>query len=285
MIEDISGNHRPDDSLIDTGVPSAARVYDALQGGQTNFAVDRAVATAALESFPGGQQAATHDIRAQRRFLAWAVRHLAEAGVTQFLDIGSGIPTGHDTHDIAEDVTPEARVVYVDKDPIVLAHAHELLPAPGAGGTTTTTAFLLGDLCAPEDMLTAAAHTLDLGHPVALILGAVLHFEHACDPHDAVRRLLDRLAGGSYMVITHLAADIQPDEMAQLAASTPPNAGYQFKMRTQGEVERFFDELEPLEPGVGSLDVWNTHHRIEGLDPLEHWSTPYHVGIGRKTAL
>jgi SAM-dependent methyltransferase len=264
---------------IDTTVAHPARVYDAMLGGTAHFDPDRYVAGLLMEAFPGGADAARSDVRSNRAFLRWAVRHLAiDHGVRQFLDIGSGIPNADNVHAVAQQAAADARIVYVDNDPVVLAHAHELLRSTDQGATD----YVNQDLRDPAGILEAAAGTLDLTQPVAVLLFAILHFEMAGhDPYDLVRQLVDGVAPGSYLAISHLASDIQPAEMAALAESIPPTAVH---MRSRREVARFFDGLELIAPGLTTLDE---RRPLPDHDfPLPAgWTTPYYVGIARKPAL
>jgi len=159
------------DPLIDTTVAHPSRMYDYLLGGVDHFAVDREAVDAAADAV-GGMENARATVRANRVFLVRAVRWLAAQGVRQFLDIGTGIPTMENVHQVAQEAAPESRIVYVDNDPIVLAHAHTLLKSTAEGAT----AYVYGDLRDPEPILTEAARTLDLGRPVAVILVAITHF-------------------------------------------------------------------------------------------------------------
>ncbi|WFF04904.1 SAM-dependent methyltransferase [Micromonospora sp. WMMD1076] len=193
-----------------------------------------------------------------RRFLRRAVRHLAgEAGIRQFLDIGTGIPTADNTHEVAQSTDPRARVVYVDNDPIVLAHARALLTSSPEGAT----AYLDADLRDPERIL---AHpdlrrTLDFSQPVALMLLAVLHFVPDGEgPHAIVGRLLDALPAGSYLAASHATHDYLPAEVAAEVKAAARGGGPHgvINLRSREEVVRFFDGLEPVEPGVCSVAEW-----------------------------
>lgn len=266
-------------SAVDLLVAHPARMYDYLLGGTTNFAADRAAVDNAAGAV-GGIEVARATVRANRAFLVRAVRWLvAEAGVRQFLDIGTGIPTMQNVHEVAQEAAPEARVVYVDDDPIVLAHAHELLRSTPEGAT----AFLTGQLREPEDILRQARPTLDFGRPVALMLVAILHFlPDRDDPFGIVAGLLDALPAGSYLALSHLAADIQPDEMAELAKrySTDETVGAEFVWRLRGEVARFFAGLDLVEPGIVVVDDWRPDDATP--DRPAGWVNPFWCGIGVK---
>jgi len=205
---------------------------------------------------------------------AATVRWLAgPAGIRQFLDIGTGIPNDDNVHAVALAIAPDARVVYVDNDPIVLAHAHELLNA-----APDDTAYIHGDLLQPETVLAKAAELLDLDQPVAVVLNAVLHHvPDRDDPHAVVARLMDGVASGSYLAMSHLTDDLQTDEMRALSQSVPSDARYRFAVRSRPDFTRFFDGLELVEPGIVPIDQWR---------PGEWDITPegrYHFGaVGRK---
>ncbi|MEU4591079.1 SAM-dependent methyltransferase [Micromonospora aurantiaca (nom. illeg.)] len=239
---------------IDTTVAHPARRYNYWLGGKDNFQADRDSGDAMAARFPTIRISALEN----RRFLRRAVRHLAgEAGIRQFLDIGTGIPTADNTHEVAQSTDPCARVVYVDNDPIVLAHARALLTSSPEGAT----AYLDADLRDPERIL---AHpdlrrTLDLSQPVALMLLAVLHFvPDGEDPYAIVGRLLDALPAGSYLAASHATHDYLPDELAAEAKAAARGGGPHgvINLRSREEVVRFFDGLELVEPGVCSVAEW-----------------------------
>jgi hypothetical protein len=238
---------------IDISVPHASRMYDYLLGGTDNFAVDREAVERAAAAV-GGIENARADVRANRGFLGRAVRYLAgDAGIRQFLDIGTGIPNPDNVHGVAQATAPEARIVYVDNDPVVLAHAHTLLNSTPRGAT----AYISCDLRDPDTVLDRAAATLDFTQPVAVILVAILHLISDRDhPHRIVERLVEALPSGSYLAISHLSADIQPDAMAELARRLNQAARETFVMRTHAEVACFFDGLDLVEPGVVPVDQW-----------------------------
>ncbi|HZM38542.1 MAG TPA: SAM-dependent methyltransferase [Acidimicrobiales bacterium] len=267
------GFRDPETPKIDPTVPHSARVYDYLLGGQTNFEADRKAAFAAGAAV-GGIEVAQASVRSNRVFLGQVVRWLAgPAGMRQFLDIGTGIPNDDNVHAVALAVAPDARVVYVDNDPIVLAHAHELLnTAPDA------TAYIHGDLLQPETVLAQAAELLDLDRPVAVVLNAVLHHvPERDDPYSVVARLMDGVASGSYLAMSHLTDDLQTEEMRALSQSVPSEARYMFAVRSRADFARFFEGLELVDPGIVPIDQWR---------PDEWDITPegrYHFGaVGRK---
>ena len=236
---------------FDPTVASIARIYDYWLGGKDNFAVDREAAEQAIAANPGIKA----DVRANRAFLARVVRFLAgERGVRQFLDIGTGLPTVSNTHQVAQAVAPACRVVYVDHDPVVLAHAQALLTSTPEGAT----AYLDHDLREVGQILQDASATLDLSQPVALMLLIVLHLiPDGDDPGRIVGRLMDQLAPGSYLVISHPASDIRPAAMAEMARRVNSRlASARGTMRDREQITRFFDGLSVLEPGVVQPQQW-----------------------------
>ncbi len=258
---------------IDTSVAHPARVYDYWLGGKDNFAADRALGDAIMAAVPTIKTMA----RANRAFLRRAVRYLAgEAGVRQFLDIGTGIPTAGNTHEVAQQVAPQARVVYVDNDPIVLVHARALMTSHDAGAT----AFIEADLREPEQILAdpALAATLDLGQPVALMLVAVLlYFRDEEHPQAMVSTVMDALPPGSYLAITHPTADFNADAMAGAVAAAE-HGGITLVPRTRAETEAFFTGLDLVEPGVVPVLAW----RPEPGPQADPHSAYYYAGIARK---
>jgi trans-aconitate methyltransferase len=266
----------PDDGYkppdIDTNVAHQARVYDYLLGGKDNFAADRKVGDKVLQASPG---LAAVGVRANRAFLGRVVRFLAaEAGIRQFLDIGTGIPSANNTHEVAQSVAPESRVVYVDNDPIVLAHARALLVSTPRGRT----AYLDADANDPDTILARAAETLDFSRPVAITLLAILHAIK--DPYALTSRLVDAVPPGSHLAISIPASDIlQPevgDEVARRLNEGIP--GVTMTFRSHAEVTRFFDGLELLEPGVVPVNYW--HPGPGGPDPAS--ALPSYAAVGRK---
>jgi hypothetical protein len=258
----------------DSGIANVARIYDALLGGKDNFAVDREAALRLIEAVPDAARAA----RDNRGFLARAVRFLAgEAGISQFLDIGTGLPAGGHVHEIARKVNPAARVVYADADPLVVAHARALL----AGGASV--AAVEGDVRYPGHLMTmrAVRDLIDFDQPVAVLLVAVLHFvaDSQC-PWSAVRRITDRLAAGSYVVISHVTADEITDDAARRACEAYGGATAPGVTRGKGEIARFFDGLELVPPGIVSVAAWRARQRrADAARPVL-----LYAGIGRKNA-
>jgi hypothetical protein len=262
-----------DPPTFDTSVPHPARVYDYWLGGKDNFAADRETAEAAIKAFPNTALSA----RANRAFLGRVVSFLAgEAGISQFLDIGTGLPTAGNTHEVAQSLVPESRVVYVDNDPIVLSHSAALLTDTSEG----TSAYIHGDLRAVDTIVEQAAATLDYTRPVAVVLVAVLHF--VLDPDEAygiVAQLMSVVPPGSYLAISHLAKDIRPEEMAEFVRqmNARASADAQCVLRTREEVTRFFDGLDLVEPGVVSPPHWRPRSELEAASPCTLWG-----GVARK---
>jgi S-adenosyl methyltransferase len=238
---------------VEAGDPSKAnpaRVYDALLGGKDNFAADRQVAGRLAAAKP----ALLANVRANRAFLGRATRHLAaEAGIRQFLDIGTGLPNLDNTHEVAQRVAPESRIVYVDNDPSVLAHARAILVSQPEGETS----YLHADLRDPEAILTQAAQTLDFEKPVAVMLLGILYMIPDTDePYPIVARLMEAVAPGSYLVISHPASDVDPDAAAEAARQYDSMLPTSQTNRTRAQVMRFFEGLRLLEPGVVPLNRW-----------------------------
>jgi hypothetical protein len=257
---------------FDTSVAHVARVYDYWLGGKDNFAADRAAGEQAIKAFPNIVLSA----RANRAFLARAVRFLAgEAGIRQFLDIGTGIPTANNTHEVAQSVAPESRVVYVDNDPVVLSHARALLTSDPAGAT----AYIEADLRDPQKILASAAQQLDLGRPVALMLMAILqHLGDEDDPYGVVATLLDVLPPGSYLALSHPAKDIDAASMAKMADSLNQMMAEKVTFRGKLAVARFFDGLELVEPGMVQASKWRPGSDLEAASPAALWA-----GVARKS--
>jgi SAM-dependent methyltransferase len=255
---------------LDLTRPSPARVYDFYLGGFHNFAVDREMAGAALELWPELPQI----MRANRAFLRRAVTYLAGAGIRQFLDIGSGIPTVDNVHSVAQEVAPDARVVYVDVDPVAVAHSRAILDGD------PRTAVVQGDVRDPERVLTDPALTglLDLDQPVALLLVALLHFvPDADEPEDVVRRYRDALAPGSYLVVSHASHDGRPEKSGS-HQGLYRRAGSPMTMRSRDQVLGLFDGFDLVDPGVVYLTQWRPDGEA-AVDVPE--AAPGWVGVGR----
>jgi len=258
---------------IDTSVAHPARVYDYWLGGKDNYAADREAAERVLAVTPNLR----FRVRANRAFLARAVRYLAgEAGIRQFLDIGTGIPAANNTHQVAQEVAPDARIVYADNDPIVLTHARALL----ASGPQGATQYVHGDLRDPAPILAAAADTLDVSQPVALMLLGILHLiTDEQDPCQIVAGLMAALAPGSYLALSHPAADIHPGQ-AEAQKRYNERVSTPQTLRSRDQVARFFDGLDLVPPGLVYVHTW----RPDPGDPMPVDATSAHGGVARKPA-
>jgi len=256
---------------LNTSVAHIARVYDYWLGGKDNFAADRAAGEQAIQAYPD----IVYSVRANRAFLARTVRYLAgEAGIRQFLDIGTGIPTANNTHEVAQDVAPGSNVVYVDNDPVVLTHARALLVSGELGHTH----YIDADLRDTGRILAEAAQTLDFSRPVAIMLMAILqHIDEAEDPYAIVDSLLAAVPPGSYLAISHPAADIETEAMAQMAERLNKLMAEKVTFRTRRQVARFFEGLELVEPGMVRVQEWRPTSEIEAKSPAALWG-----GVGRK---
>jgi len=236
---------------LDTRHAHSARVYNYWLGGKDHFAADREAAEQAIAANPG----IVLDVRANRAFLARAVRYLvADRSVRQFLDIGTGLPTASNTHEVAQEADPGARVVYVDNDPVVLSHARALLTSTSEGAKD----YLDADLRDTKAILDAAARTLDFSQPIALMLLIVLHMiPDADDPHEIVATLVRSLAPGSYLVLAHPASDIRTAQQAEMTKRVNERmSGSRATMRDRAAISRFFDGLDLLQPGVVQPQLW-----------------------------
>jgi hypothetical protein len=258
-----------EDATFNTAVAHQARVYNYWLGGKDNYAADRATGDAVMEVYPGIVAA----VRAQRAFLGRAVRFLAaEAGISQFLDIGTGIPASDNTHEVAQAVDPDARVVYVDKDPVVLAHAHALL----TGGLTD---YIDADLHDTPAILDKAAATLDLGRPVAVMLLGILQvIPDEDNPWEIVAQLVNAMAPASYLVIAHPTADmLEPGPGAEALRRYNENAAEPVVLRTHAQVSRFFAGVDLVEPGVVPVDQWRPPAAVRPRSDMG-----VYAGVGRK---
>jgi S-adenosyl methyltransferase len=256
---------------LDTSVAHTARVYDYWLGGKDNFAADREAAQQAIAVCPD----IVFSVHANRAFLARAVRFLAaEAGIRQFLDIGTGITTASNTHEVAQSVAPDSRVVYVDNDPVVVAHARALL----VGGFEGATTHLQADLRDPGRILAEAADVLDFTRPVAVLLLAILqHIHDADDPYQVVATLMGAVPAGSYLVTSHPARDIVADQMAQMAELLNQLMAEKVTFRDHAEVARFFEGLEIVHPGLVQAQHWRPDAEGEATSPAVLWA-----GVARK---
>lgn len=258
--------------LIDTTVAHPARVYDYWLGGKDHFTPDREAGQAVVEVNPG----ILPGVRANRAFLARAVRYLVrDAGIRQILDIGTGLPSANNVHEVAQTIAPETRVVYVDNDPIVLVHAHALLT--GEPGTVN---YIDADLRDPGSILQQAHQTLDFDQPIAVMLLMTLQFiADDEDPCGIVRTLVEALPSGSYLVISHPARD---DEVGIANAATSrynEKVATPMTRRTREEIASFFDGLEFVEPGLGTLSAWRPE---PGTSPRGPAQSPAFCAVARK---
>jgi S-adenosyl methyltransferase len=253
-------------AAFDTSVAHVARVYNYWLGGKDNFAADRAAGEQAIKAFPNIPLSA----RANRAFLTRAVRFLAgEVGIRQFLDIGTGIPSANNTHEVAQAVAPQSRIVYVDNDPVVLTHARALLTSNPAGATD----YIDADLRHPLRILEGAARTLDFQRPVAVMLMAILqHVSDDEDPYDVVATLRDALPPGSYLALSHPASDIDAEEMAKMAQILNQMMAEKVTFRDRAAVAKFFDGLELAEPGLVQASKWRPGSEVEAASPAALWA-------------
>ena len=269
--DDPGTQHLPPE--LNTNVPQSARVYDYWLGGKDHFPADRALG----EAIAGQLPTIRTQVRGQRAFLGRAVRYLVrDAGVRQYLDVGTGIPSAGNVHDVAQELAPESRVLYVDNDPIVLAHARALMPGTPEGRVS----FIQADLRQPEAILgdPAVAGTLDLAQPVGLVLvGVVHHLRDDDDPRRIVSTLVDALAPGSYLVLSQTTPDFDPEAMAGLAAVSE-QGGIPNVPRSLADTEPFFAGLELVEPGLVPLAAWRPDPGAE-QDPRSVYA---YAGVARK---
>ena len=242
---------------FDPSVPNPARMWNYWLGGKDNFAVDRQAAQRVLEVMPSMPAIA----RAARLFLTNAVRQLAaDHGIRQFLDIGTGLPTADNTHDVAQRAAAESRIVYVDHDPVVLTHARALLTSSPEGMTD----YIHADLRDTGAILADAASTLDFTRPVAVLLIAILHFiPDQDDPYAVVDRLMTAVPSGSYLVMAHAASDIAPEASAEMARRYNEMSSASITPRSREQVERFFDGLDLVPPGLVPISQWDLPGRID----------------------
>ncbi|MGW7279455.1 SAM-dependent methyltransferase [Streptomyces sp. NPDC054844] len=260
---------------VDTGRPHPARVYDWWLGGKDNYPVDEELARRILAA----DGTAVRGARANRRFMHRAVRTLAEAGIRQFLDIGTGIPTEPNLHQVAQAVAPEARVVYADNDPIVLRHAEALLHGSAEGSTE----YVHADVRDPDRILRLAGESLDFGRPVSLSLVALTHYlgdaVDGDDVHGLLGRYVDALAPGSYLVLSQVTPDLNPEAVGK-AAGLFTRSGTPFHPRSLTEFARFFDGLELLGPGVIPVTGWRPDP--EDVAAQAEGIVPVYAGVARK---
>ena len=257
---------------FDPTVAHPARVYDYWLGGKDNFAADRVAGEATIAAYPAIRASA----QANRAFLVRSVRYLvAEQGIRQFLDIGTGLPTASNTHEVAQSAAPECRIVYVDNDPLVLSHARALLTSSPEG----VTAYLDADLRDTGDILNQAADTLDFTQPVAIMLLAILHYIPDLDEaQQTVARLISAVTSGSYLTISHAASDIDAEQMEEMQQRLNQHlAEGNHVGRPREVVARFFDGLELVDPGVVKVTQWRPASRVEAEGPTSLWG-----GVARR---
>jgi hypothetical protein len=252
---------------VDTSVPSAARVYDFLLGGGHNFPADRAVGSKVLQVLPNGSQIAGSN----RAFLRRAVLYMIEQGITQFLDLGSGIPTVGNVHEVAQRTEPDSRVVYVDYDGVAVAHSELML----AGNPNAK--VINADLTQPETVLSSLPQLLDFSKPIGLLMVAVFHFvPDSKKPLDLLAAYRDALPSGSLLALSHLTADHAPEQMSAVAAAMQHSRDPMY-FRPYDEVVGLFDGFELVDPGVVTAPRWHPEPGLAEIGPDE-----VYVGVGRK---
>lgn len=249
---------------LQTDRAHGARIYDYILGGKDNYSADRAAAEATLQVWP----ALPVHMRANREFMHRAGRYLAtECGIDQFLDIGTGIPTSPNLHEVVQEVRPDARIVYTDNDPIVLVHARALMSSTEQGRT----AYVDADLRDPDTILNSPEfrETLDRDRPIALLLIAIVHFiEDDEEALAATRRIIDVLPAGSYVAATIATADFAPEALAEVRR-TYREHGETLRFRTEAQAARFFDGLELTEPGIVQMHKWRPDEHTEQADDAD----------------
>jgi O-methyltransferase involved in polyketide biosynthesis len=266
---DIPGRAQEPPSF-DTSIAHPARVYDYWLGGKENYQADRDAAEQVIAANPN----ILPGVRANRAFLHRAVEYLAaEAGIRQFLDLGTGLPTAENTHEVAQAIAPEARIVYVDNDPIVLAHARALLTSTPQGAT----AYIQADARDTETILAEAARTLDLSQPVAVMALMVLQYVPDADaPHQIVSQLMEAMPPGSYLTVSDTTSDIDTDRVANATSRLNTRMGpTQLTLRSREDIARYFDGLDLVDPGLVLLPEWRAV-----ADPRN--VIPCYAGVARK---
>jgi hypothetical protein len=264
----------PPSSMLNTSVAHPARRYDYWLGGKDNFAADRASGDAIEQIFPTIRLAA----RENRRFLQRSVRYLVGKGVRQFLDIGTGLPTAGNTHEIAQGLAKDSRIVYVDNDPLVLVHARALLTSHPHGQT----AYIEADLGDPAAILAddTLKATLDLSRPVAVLLVAVLHFLPDDDvAHATVKTLVDAMAPASYLVVSHASNELLPSDTVAAFDTADDEHGGDVALRSLAQIATFFDGLDLVPPGVQIVSDWRPE---PGITPPRPEQVSVYGGAARK---
>jgi SAM-dependent methyltransferase len=266
-------SHLPEE--LDITTPNVARIYDYLLGGKDHFDADRQAGDRLVSLVP----AVVRQVRENRRLLARVVRHLASEGIDQFLDIGVGLPTQGAVHEVAHKINPDARVAYVDYDPVVVLHGNALLTQPDRS------IVVRGDIRYPAAILSDSRITshLDFRRPVAVILMALMHFvTDEQDPYGLVATIRDALAPGSYLVLTHVTDDNVPDDLADQAVKLYERSSAALTPRRKAQVERFFDGFELLDPGVAHDHEWRPDPDAEPADAAPGPAGLGWAGVGRK---
>jgi hypothetical protein len=255
----------------DTTVAHPARVYNYWLGGKDNFAADREVGEQTKAAYPG----IVAGVKAQRAFLASAVRYLVAAGVRQFLDIGTGLPAANNTHEVAQSLAPESRVVYVDNDPMVLAHARALLTSTPEGAC----AYLDADVRDTGNVLRAASGLLDFGQPVAVMLVGILHLlPDSDDPAGITARLVSAVPAGSWIAIAHPASDVAADQVATMTSRYNQRVATAATLRTHAEISAFFAGTDLLPPGLVQYHQWRPGEPVGDAKG----EVAAYCGLGRK---
>lgn len=257
---------------VDVSVAHSARLWDYLLGGKNNYPIDREVGEQILARDPDLRETA----RADRGFLVRAVRHLTgDGGIRQLLDIGTGLPTANNTHQVAQAIAPESRIVYVDNDPLVLAHARALLTSTPQGAT----AYIHADVRDPDMILEHAAQTLDFTRPIGLMLLGIVNYILDCDEaHAVVNRLLDALPSGSYLALSHPTAEVRGAAVEESMRLWNSTGAAPIRTRSRDQLTSFFTRLELLEPGVVSCSRWRPEPSDLGAPAEVH----QYCGVGRK---
>jgi hypothetical protein len=255
---------------FDITIASQARIYDYLLGGKDNFAADREAGEAMIVAYPDTVAA----LRANRQFLRRVMRYLADdAGIRQFVDIGTGLPTAPNVHQIVQEIAPQCRVMYVDYDPVVLSHARALLTSTPEG----VTGYIDADLRNADEILGRAAGTLDFSQPVAVSVLMTLHaIADADDPHGTISKIMSALPPGSHLALTHPAADIESDKMADLTQRVNKLSFQQYTFRDRAEFARFFVGMDLVEPGIVPVEQWRPAVATDRVLPV--WTA-----VGRKS--
>jgi hypothetical protein len=257
-------------ATLDTSVPSVARIYDYFLGGKDNFQVDRDAADRVVQAVPTARRGAQEN----RAFLRRAVRYMARQGIHQFLDIGSGLPTVGNTHEIAQEINPDVRVVYIDNDPVVLAFGRALL------ATDNNNTVAAADMRRPADVLDhpETSKLIDFNEPVGVLMIAMVHFLTIEERPAVMAQLRDTLAPGSYLTATHITMDGKsPDVVAQIESiyANTPTPPY---FRDHAEIARFFEGFDLVDPGLVTLDRW----RPDPQDPAPEGNGWMYGAVGRK---